>query len=231
MPRTLSRLAVALAVLVAAPVVVVFAQDDEARPLPAPTDGHRVLRDNAPGMAPPTEPVAFSGFEDAPSFTVVPREDKLSYYPCAMCHANLPVNPEPRRLMAPHPAALNHGSGRFWCLDCHTADNRNALKTLAGEPVSFNDSHLVCGQCHYQPQRDWYFGAHGKRVGNWQGERTIYSCTHCHDPHDPSVKPRAPEAPPPVRQGLAPMPDHHHETPLIAPGVPRDAKEDAHGEE
>jgi len=188
-------------------------QAEEASSLPPPTGTHRVLRDNTPsGFVPPTEPATFEGFAAAPEFSVVSREGELRFYPCANCHANLPVNPEPRRLMAPHPAALNHGDGRFWCLDCHASEDRNQLETFAGDELGFDDSYLVCGQCHYAPQKDWYFGAHGKRAANWQGERTIYNCTHCHDPHDPSVKPRAPEPPPPVRRGLAAMPEAHHAT-------------------
>jgi hypothetical protein len=52
----------------------------------------------------------------------------------------------------------------------------------------FNDAYLVCGQCHYQPQKDWYYGGHGKRAeARWQGERTIYNCTHCHNPHAAAI--------------------------------------------
>lgn len=174
--------------------------------LPAPRDGHRVLRANAPDApVPPGAPTPFAGFPDAPPFSVVPRQGELTWYPCANCHVALPANPEPRQLMAPHQAGLEHGGGRFWCLDCHATEDRNQLAVLTGDAVGFDDAWQVCGQCHYQPQRDWAHGAHGKRVTDWQGERRIYNCTHCHDPHDPSIKPRAPEPPPPVREGLAPM--------------------------
>jgi len=207
----IARAATWLAAAVLSMLLAPAATAAETASLPEPTDGHRVLRDNAPaGFVAPTEPSVFEGFPDTPAFSVVSRQGELRFYPCANCHAQLPVNPEPRRLMAPHPAALNHGDGRFWCLDCHAAENRNVLETLAGEQAGFDDSYLVCGQCHYAPQKDWYFGAHGKRVANWQGERKIYNCTHCHDPHDPSVKARAPEPPPPVRRGLAAMPMHQH---------------------
>jgi ribosomal protein L37E len=118
----------------------------------------------------------------------------------------MPANPVRRKLFSPHPGVLDHGDGRFWCLDCHDADNRNELHTPAGEKVSFNQTDQVCSSCHYQVHRDWTFGAHGKRVANWQGERTVYSCAHCHNPHQPRVRPRSPEGPPPVRAGLAPMP-------------------------
>jgi hypothetical protein len=93
----------------------------------------------------------------------------------------------------------------MWCLDCHQGTDRDMLHTVSGTKVDFDQSYLVCGACHSARQRDWYFGAHGKRVANWKGERQIYACTHCHDPHSPTLKPRAASKPPPLRAGLAPM--------------------------
>jgi hypothetical protein len=176
-------------------------------PLPTAPETHRALRDNVPaGMPAPTEPKPFDGYPGAPPFTVVPQKDKLTWFPCTACHAAMTPNPEPRLLHSPHPAALAHGNGRFWCLTCHQLKPRDELHTLSGQAVDFNDAYLVCGQCHFNRQKDWYFGAHGKRVGNWKGPREIYNCTHCHDPHSPTLKPRAPEGPPPVRAGLKQMP-------------------------
>lgn len=167
---------------------------------------HRPLRENVEATMPePTEPAVFKGHPGAPAYTVVPRTDKFAIYPCTTCHQALVPNPKPRKLQSPHPAALDHGDGRMWCLDCHTLKNRDVLHTIRGEPVDFNQSHLVCGQCHADRHRDWAFGGHGKRVENWQGERVLYNCTHCHDPHSPHVKPREPSPPPPIRAGLAPM--------------------------
>lgn len=176
----------------------------------------RPLRENVPFEMPePLEPQAFSGYASAPPFSVVPRIDQLMFYPCSNCHAALKPNPLPRKLIAaPHPAALRHGKGRFWCLTCHTLNDRDHLHTLTDQPVSFDDAYLVCGQCHFNRQKDWYFGGHGKRLANWRGERVIYSCTFCHDPHDPTLKPRAPSPPPPVRAGLRAMtPAFHAEPP------------------
>jgi hypothetical protein len=172
----------------------------------APPPPFRSLRDNLPAGRPkPTAPQEFSGYPDAPAFTVVPRVEHLTFFPCSTCHAVLPPDPEPRKLAgAPHPAALDHGKGRFWCLECHQLKDRDHLHTLAGRSVDFNDAYLVCGQCHFDRQKDWYFGAHGKRADNWLGPRVIYNCTACHDPHSPAVKPRAPNRAPPVRVGLMP---------------------------
>ncbi len=168
-------------------------------------------------MPEPTEPKTFSGYPGAVPFTVVPRKDKLTFFPCTTCHSVLTPNPEPRKLTAaPHPAALEHGNGRIWCLDCHQLKDRDHLHTLNGKPVDFDDAYLVCGQCHFNRQKDWYFGAHGKRASNWRGERIIYNCTFCHDPHSPGLKPRAPGKPPPVRAGLAPMPPVPGEAPAAS---------------
>lgn len=201
-------------VLAAALVAVMFALLAVAQ-LPERGDGHRPLTAN-PELEPPDpkpgEP--FRGYPDVPNFTTVPRVEELSHFPCSTCHSAMQANPERRKLMAPHPATLDHGDGRFWCLDCHAADSRDELATMANERVNFDQADQVCAQCHYNAHQDWAFGVHGKRVANWQGPREIYSCAHCHDPHNPAVRPRAPEPPPRVRAGLEPMPDGHHHAPL-----------------
>jgi oxygen-independent coproporphyrinogen-3 oxidase len=195
---------------------------------PPPAPSHRPLRENAPQQEPPepTEPKSFSGYDGARPFSVTSRKDKLTFYPCTACHSQLTPNPTPRKLASPHPAALNHGKGRMWCTDCHTLKDRDALHTVSGAKVDFDDSHLLCGQCHGNRHRDWHFGAHGKRAENWTGERTLYNCTHCHDPHDPTIKPREPSKAPPVRARLEPMQRIPHETPPVwvrNPGAPATA--------
>jgi hypothetical protein len=145
-----------------------------------------------------------------PDFQVLPRQDKLRYFPCAQCHKFLPANNEERALYAPHNKDLPHGGKRFWCLTCHDPEDRNQLRTMNGKTVGFNESYEVCAQCHAQRAEDWRYGGHGKRVGTWNGERTIYSCVECHDPHDPPIKPIAPDAPPPPRIGFPPPEDHGH---------------------
>jgi len=175
--------------------------------LQAPPTLLRPLRENIPFEIPePIDPKVFSGYPAAKPFTVVPRKDQLTFFPCTNCHNALKPNPEPRKLTAaPHPAALLHGNGRFWCLTCHQLQGRDQLHTLSGQSVDFDDAYLVCGQCHFNRQKDWYFGGHGKRVKNWRGQRAIYNCTFCHDPHDPTLKPRAPGKAPPVRAELRAM--------------------------
>lgn len=149
-----------------------------------------------------SDPIRFEGYPGAPIVTVVPRKSELFFYPCEQCHAAMEPNPQIRTLNVMHDAEIDHGRGRIWCLSCHDLDNRDNLVTLLREPVDFDESHLVCGGCHASRHRDWAFGAHGKRVANWQGERVQYNCTHCHNPHSPAIEPRAPSAAPPVRAGL-----------------------------
>jgi hypothetical protein len=155
----------------------------------------------------PTVPLTFSGYPDAPSFTVAPLNKKIKS--CARCHATMETDTTIRLLEdAPHVDAMTHGNGRIWCLICHDEQDRDQLRTFAGEKVSFQNSHLVCGSCHPQRQKDWYFGAHGKREANWDGDRVLVGCTNCHDPHEPIIQPREPKAPPPVRAGLPKMNEH-----------------------
>jgi hypothetical protein len=146
--------------------------------------------------------LAFQGYPEAPEFSVVPRKENLTFYPCTQCHEFMEPDPTIRELMSPHEIELNHGAGRIWCTTCHNLENRDSLTTTLGATGDFDDAHYLCGTCHSNRHRDWYFGAHGKRVANWQGERELYSCTHCHDAHDPTIKPREPQPPPGVRIGL-----------------------------
>ncbi len=157
-----------------------------------------------------TQELQFKGYPDAPAFSVVPRKGELTYYPCAQCHQYMEPNPKVRELSSPHPVEFEHGKGRFWCLSCHHMTERNTLRTQLDEKVDFNDSYFVCGGCHPVPQKDWYYGAHGKRVGNWKGERQLYNCTQCHNPHSPSIKAREPLPPPPVRIGMERREGHGH---------------------
>lgn len=115
---------------------------------PRPT--HRPLRENRPPELPsPTRPEVFTGYPDAPAFGVVTRQEHLALYLCAQCHAVLPTNTTPRQLIAaPHAAALEHGRGRMWCLDCHSATDRNVLRGVDQRRIGFNESHMLCGQCH-----------------------------------------------------------------------------------
>ena len=125
-------------------------------------------------------------------------------YPCSNCHAGMPVNRQRRELTAMHfDITLKHDAEHRWCLDCHDATNRDQLHLASGEPVPFSESYRLCGQCHGEKYRDWRAGVHGKRTGNWNGEKQYLLCAHCHNPHEPRFKAIQPKpAPkPPSRPG------------------------------
>ncbi|MDJ0739085.1 MAG: hypothetical protein QNJ91_05170 [Gammaproteobacteria bacterium] len=182
---------------------------------PAKTDATAPAAPRAAENALPdfaAEPVTvLAMFDGVAPFEVVPSQRDDEMHPCANCHQWATSNPEPRRLLTPHDNfELQHGlhgKGGFWCFTCHDVDNNFSLKTLEGEPVEFAHAYVVCSQCHAQQARDWAHGAHGKRVGNWQGRRQVFNCTACHYQHRPALKPREPLPGPTMRVGL-PRPDH-----------------------
>ena len=149
------------------------------------------------------DPLRFEGYPTAPSFTVAAPKRRSKLPRCIRCHAEMEPDPTIRRLPdAPHIDGISHGRGRVWCLVCHDQEERNYLRTLVGEKLEADRAYLQCGACHAAQQKDWYFGAHGKRVETWDGERVIQNCTSCHDPHEPAIEPRDPKPPPQVRLGL-----------------------------
>ena len=128
-------------------------------------------------------------------------------FPCSECHnpKDLPPNPTRRQLTDAHDdIVLRHDEEHRWCLDCHDADNRDRLHLASGEPVSFEESYRLCGQCHGEKYRDWRAGVHGRRVGQWNGAKRYLLCVHCHSPHQPRFKALAPKPAPlrPARPGL-----------------------------
>ncbi|MDR3703688.1 MAG: cytochrome c3 family protein [Candidatus Sulfopaludibacter sp.] len=126
-------------------------------------------------------------------------------FPCSNCHEGMPVNRTRRELTLMHTdIVLKHDETHRWCLDCHDATNRNTLHLASGEPVPFEESYRLCGQCHGEKLRDWRAGVHGRRTGNWNGAKQYLLCANCHNPHQPRFRALAPKpAPkPPHRPGL-----------------------------
>jgi formate-dependent nitrite reductase cytochrome c552 subunit len=70
------------------------------------------------------------------------------------------------------------------------------LRLAGGEEIKFEESHMVCGQCHGNVYNDWKKGIHGKRTGSWNGKKEYFLCVHCHDPHSPPFRALKPEPPP-----------------------------------
>ncbi|HSM04546.1 MAG TPA: hypothetical protein VK858_07980 [Longimicrobiales bacterium] len=112
---------------------------------------------------------------------------------CAGCHER-----EGRRELMPSRTAhltvkLSHPGGIYRnCLTCHSPDNPGMLVLREGTQASLDQAYLLCRGCHFLQGEDWANGAHGKRLGGWAGERTILSCTGCHNPHDPRFPVRRP---------------------------------------
>jgi hypothetical protein len=118
-------------------------------------------------------------------------------FPCTACHASMPVNRTRRPLTEMHTdIVLQHDAEHRWCLDCHDAANRDVLHLASGDPVPFEESYRLCGQCHGEKLRDWRAGIHGRRVGEWNGHRQYLLCAHCHNPHQPRFRSIAPKPAP-----------------------------------
>jgi hypothetical protein len=97
-------------------------------------------------------------------------------------------NPEPRILVRMHGDVRLKHADWHWCLNCHSTYERNHLKLITGENISFDQSYRLCGQCHGSIFRDWKIGIHGRRVGQWNGKKLYLLCAHCHDPHKPQFR-------------------------------------------
>jgi hypothetical protein len=118
-------------------------------------------------------------------------------YPCSACHADMEPNLERRELEDFHDdIAFDHDEENRWCMDCHDAENRDILHSAGGEPIKFEESYKLCGQCHGPKLKDWKAGIHGRRTGEWNGRKEYLLCAHCHDPHSPRFKRMKPEAAP-----------------------------------
>ena len=118
-------------------------------------------------------------------------------FPCSSCHADLTVNRERRVLSDFHTEIeLRHDEQHRWCLDCHDAADRDWLHLASGERIPFEQSYLLCGQCHGEKLRDWRAGIHGRRTGDWNGHKKYLLCAHCHNPHRPRFAPLAPKPAP-----------------------------------
>ncbi|HSG49594.1 MAG TPA: cytochrome c3 family protein [Longimicrobiales bacterium] len=112
---------------------------------------------------------------------------------CAECHEREGV----RELMPSRSAhlsvKLSHPGGAYRnCLTCHSPENPGLLALRDGGRATLDEAYLLCRGCHFMQGEDWAKGAHGKRLGGWAGQRTILSCTGCHDPHDPRFPMRRP---------------------------------------
>jgi hypothetical protein len=146
--------------------------------------------------APPQSPTPPArAAEERPEVPPPPFTDGI--FPCSACHAGMPVNRTRRELTVMHTdIVLKHDAEHRWCLDCHDAANRDQLHLASGEPVAFERSYLLCGQCHGEKLRDWRAGVHGRRTGDWNGHKRYLLCANCHNPHEPRFRAIAPKPAP-----------------------------------
>lgn len=158
---------------------------------------------------------------DFTNAVVKPREPQLQYFNmgpngCKTCHDGKMV-PSPKnntpRLITMHQdivensLKLMHGHGALWCLNCHSATNRNKLVDRRGTEFSFNQPQKLCGSCHGENYIDWRKGVHGKRIGSWVtgGKKRWWVCTECHNPHTVQASRfnrLKPEPPPALPRGM-----------------------------
>jgi hypothetical protein len=149
--------------------------------------------DAKPAAAPAAAPAKVRLVEAKPP----PFTDGI--FPCTSCHTgDFKANKRTLEFHDDVQGEFNHDNENRWCLDCHDAKNRDMLHLTGGALIPFTESYRLCGQCHGDKYRDWKRGVHGKRVGQWNGERTYLLCVNCHNPHTPRFKPIKP-LPPPVR--------------------------------
>jgi len=128
------------------------------------------------------------------SFRVLARKQAIERYKCSSCHKDKPVLANQAMELTHANIVINHGrkGNELTCIDCHHPDDRDYLEDKKGRKIDFDHSYQLCGQCHFRQKRDWLGGAHGKRVSNWAGDRVIYNCASCHNPHSPRFEKRFP---------------------------------------
>lgn len=133
------------------------------------------------------------GYQGKP-FRVLARKQAIERYKCTSCHGEKPVLVKQGLTLTHGNVVINHGQGEraLSCIDCHHPEDRDYLEDKKGRKIDFDHSYQLCGQCHFRQKRDWLGGAHGKRVSNWAGDRVVYNCATCHDPHSPRFEKRFP---------------------------------------
>lgn len=128
------------------------------------------------------------------SFRVLARKQDIGRYKCSSCHGEKEVRAKSAFELTHGNVVIEHGLGdnSLTCIDCHHPEDRDYLEDKKGRKIDYDHSYQLCGQCHFRQKRDWLGGAHGKRVKYWAGDRVVYNCTTCHDPHSPRFAKRFP---------------------------------------
>ena len=162
--------------------------------------GHDVSFDNRSvrQVLPVSQPTVLAKEEyQGGTFQVLARKQEIERYRCSSCHivnGGKEVRGKNALTLTHGNVVVNHGQegNALACIDCHHPEDRESLEDKKGRKIDFDHSYQLCGQCHFRQKRDWLGGAHGKRVANWAGDRVVYNCTTCHDPHSPRFAKRFP---------------------------------------
>ncbi len=149
-------------------------------------------------------------------------ENKSIVGNCHICHAFWVPIPRSIQTSSPRFAhaniQLNHGSNDR-CYNCHHIADRNKYVANDGTGIMVQTPEKLCERCHGLIYQDWLLGTHGKWTGKWSPEnwteRITYTCTECHDPHNPLFRYDV-IAPPPVwpDKFIRTEPEEAHEGPF-----------------
>lgn len=130
------------------------------------------------------------------TFLIPKRKEHMTMYACNECHSSTleEMQQDQLALKRSHwDITLEHGNAHTMnCITCHNGATMNELHSLTGEKIDFNQSYLLCAQCHNTQFKDWAGGAHGKNIGGWAAPRAINTCVNCHNPHKPAFEKRLP---------------------------------------
>lgn len=146
-------------------------------------------------VQPVTQPTVLAKEEyQAGSFRVLARKEEVERYRCSSCHTDKEVKGKNAFNLTHGNVVINHGQegSALACIDCHHPKALDYLEDKKGNKIDYDHVYQLCGQCHFRQKRDWLGGAHGKRVSYWAGERVVYNCTTCHNPHSPRFAKRFP---------------------------------------
>jgi len=163
---------------------------DEVKAVNTPFDNRSVAQ-----VLPVTQPTVLAKEDyQGGSFRVLARKQEIERFKCSSCHTDKEVRGKNALELTHGNVVVQHGreGNALSCIDCHHPEDRDALEDKKGRKIDFDHSYQLCGQCHFRQKRDWVGGAHGKRVENWAGDRVVYNCTTCHDPHSPKFEKRFP---------------------------------------
>ena len=124
------------------------------------------------------------------TFLIPERKSQIKSYACTECHSRpLSQMQNNNGTQKAHwdIKVLHANENAMNCATCHNGTNMDNLNSLTGNMIDFNQSYLLCAQCHSSQFEDWKGGAHGKNIGGWAKPRAAMTCVNCHNPHEPQI--------------------------------------------